>query len=102
MKEYSWDMIDNKSKDESGMSVHVVKKAIASSVRNAIDNLDIRLVICLTETGTTAKYLTGYNFKCPILVLCSEHRVARSLQGYRSVFTLCLGSLVGFESVLTK
>lgn len=102
IKEYSKEVLSKNTRDERGMSIHLVKKAIASSARNTIESLDIRLVICLTETGSTANYLTGYHFKCPILVLCSDYRVARSLQGYKSVFTLCLGSLVGFESVLER
>jgi pyruvate kinase len=83
-------------------SVHLIKSTIASSIRKAVEELRIKLLICLTETGSTIPYFTGYNLGCSILAVCSDYRVARLLNGYKSVFTLCLGSLVGYESVLAR
>jgi len=45
--------------DDNLRSVHMIKKTIASSVRSAVNELDIKLIICLTETGSTLGYLTG-------------------------------------------
>jgi pyruvate kinase len=71
-------------------------------VRNAVNELDIKLLICLTETGSTLRYLSGYDFGCPILAVCSDYRVARYLVAFKSVFTVPVGSLVGYESVIAK
>lgn len=88
--------------DENLRTEHLIKKTIASSVRSAFQEMNIKLIICLTETGSTISYLTGYNFGCPILAVCSDYRVSRNLVARKSVFTVPVGSLVGYESVIEK
>lgn len=80
----------------------MIKKSIASCVRNTMAEMKVSLLICLTETGSTVSYLSGYNLKCPILAICSDDKVARTLLARRGVFSLCVGSLVGYESVISK
>lgn len=88
--------------DENLRNIHLVKKTISSSVRSTCEEIDIKLIMILTETGSTPYYFTGYDFKCPILAVCSDYRIARCLSLYKSVVSLCVGSLVGFESVISK
>ena len=100
--EYQLTKPDRPYFDENIKSEHFIKKTIASSISNAVKELDIKLIICLTETGSTIGYLTAYNFGCPILAVCSDYRIARHLIAFKSVFTVSVGSLVGYESVIAK
>ena len=56
----------------------------------------------ITQTGSTAHYLSRLNFPCPILAICDNYQLARSLLLSKNVQTLNVFSLVGHRVVVQK
>jgi pyruvate kinase len=66
-------------------------EAIASSAVAAVMDLNLDLIVCLTDTGCIARLVSKYRAPVPILA-CSKHgHVIRNLNSTRGVF----GHLIG-------
>lgn len=79
-----------------------ISEAIASSaVKTAID-LKAALVIVLTETGSTARFVAKYRPKAPILCLTADEQVARQALASRGVLPLLVGSMKGADSLIAR
>jgi len=60
------------------------------------------MLICLTESGNTAKVVSKYRPACPILAVTADARVARHLLISRGVVPLKVESMKGTEKVLEE
>lgn len=79
------------------------QEAIASSaVKTAID-MDAKMLVVLTETGTTARLVAKYRPKIPILVLTALSDAARNSCGLlRGTQARVMGSMIGTDSILVR
>jgi pyruvate kinase len=79
------------------------QEAIASSaVKTAID-MNAKMVVVLTETGTTARLVAKYRPQIPILVLTALADAARNSCGLlRGTEAQVMGSMIGTDSILTR
>ena len=59
--------------------------AIGISVAEAALSLDIACIVCFTQSGSTAKRLSKFRPKAPILAIAFTKEVVRSLQAYWGV-----------------
>ena len=53
--------------------------AIAYAVANAVLLSKVELIICFSKTGSTARRISYYRPKCPIISVCDDKKVVRSL-----------------------
>ena len=69
-------------------------------MKSAYD-VEAKLIIVLSESGTSARLVAKFHPAMPILVLTPYPEVARQCQGYvRNCRATVVGSMIGTESVL--
>ena len=56
-----------------------VTEVVASSVKNAAEAMDIKLIVALTESGSTARLISKYRPDADILAVTFEEKVERGL-----------------------
>jgi pyruvate kinase len=79
-----------------------IAEAIASSaVKTAID-CKASLLIVLTETGRTARYVAKYRPAAPILCITASDQVARQAIASRGILPLLVGSMKGADSLVAR
>merc|ERR1712113_356348 len=78
-----------------------VEAVCSSAVKAAID-ANCSLIVCLTETGSTAVALAKYRPKAPILAITASDTTAAHLCLSRGVIPLLTASFVGTDSVIAK
>lgn len=79
----------------------VTETITSSSVKTAYD-LEAAVILCLTESGTTARMVCKYRPKCPIVCVTSNEATARQLLIQRGAFPLVVGSMLGTESLIAR
>lgn len=57
-------------------------ESLASTAAKTARDLEARLIICVSETGNSARLISKYRPKVPVLVLTTHEQVARQVQGY--------------------
>jgi len=79
------------------------QEAIASSaVKTAID-INAKMIVVLTESGTTARLISKYRPQQPILVLTALGGTARQAEGFfKGAVARCMGSMIGTDSILYR
>ncbi|KAF0691782.1 Aste57867_17053 [Aphanomyces stellatus] len=79
------------------------QEAIASSaVKTAID-MGAKMIVVLTETGTTARLIAKYRPAQPILVLTALGETARQSEGFlKGTYARVMGSMIGTDSILYR
>ena len=74
----------------------------SSAVKTAFE-VGAKMLVVLSETGTTARLISKYRPQMPILVLTAMAEVARQTNGYmRGVYSVNVGSMIGTESILVR
>ncbi|RLN46744.1 hypothetical protein BBJ28_00023664 [Nothophytophthora sp. Chile5] len=79
------------------------QEAIASSaVKTAID-INAKMIVVLTESGTTARLVSKFRPAQPILLLTALGGTARQAEGfYKGITSRCMGSMIGTDSILFR
>jgi pyruvate kinase len=79
------------------------QEAIASSaVKTAID-INAKMIVVLTESGTTARLIAKYRPSQPILVLTALGETARQAEGcFKGTTARVMGSMIGTDSILYR
>jgi len=77
-----------------------VPHSIASSAVKTSWDIEASLIVCLTETGNTARLVSRYRPSCPIIVATSCARVARQLLVSRGCVPFLVSSMSGTDSVI--
>ena len=86
-------------KEQTNQSV--AETITSSAVKTAYD-LGSSIILCLTETGTTAKLVCKYRPVSPIVCVTSNEFTARQLLLYRGAFPMLVGSMIGQESLIAR
>ncbi|MFK2824642.1 pyruvate kinase [Bacillus sp. B190/17] len=63
----------------SKMSRHTMTDAIGQSVAHTANNLEVKAIVTPTESGHTARMISRYRAKAPIVAVTSSEQVSRSL-----------------------
>lgn len=79
----------------------VTETITSSAVKTAYD-LKAALIICLTETGNTARLICKYRPVSPVICVTSNELTARQLLLHRGAFPMVVGSMVGTESLIAR
>lgn len=79
-----------------------IAEAIASSAVKAAFDLRAAVIICLTETGSTARLVAKYRPGCPVLTITANEQVARQTMTTRGLFPLLVGSMIGTDSLIHR
>merc|ERR1711990_516203 len=82
-------------------SMSTVESVCSSAVKTTVDS-NVKLIVALTETGSTARIIAKYRPKCPILSITASDSTARQLLTARGVVVVLTASFVGTDSVITK
>lgn len=79
------------------------EEAIASSAVKTANDMGAKMLVVLTETGTTARLIAKYRPEQPILVLTALGETARHCEGLLKG-TVCkvMGSMIGTDSILFR
>lgn len=75
-------------------------EAIAASCVSTVLDLDIDLIIIMTDNGNIARLVSKYRPPVPILAACINNQVIRSLQTVRGITGLKIPTFVGTDNVL--
>jgi len=79
--------------------VSITDSVTSSSVKTTWD-ISASLLICLTDSGNTARAVSKYRPTCPILCVTSDPRVQRQLLISRGAIPFLVESMKGTEKVL--
>lgn len=79
----------------------VTETITSSAVKTAYD-LNASLILCLTETGRTARMVCKYRPVNPIVCVTSNEGTARQLLIHRGAFPIVVGSMFGQESLIAR
>nr|AIT70050.1 pyruvate kinase [Heterosiphonia pulchra] len=79
----------------------VTETITSSAVKTAYD-LQAAMILCLTETGNTARFVCKYRPPCAVICVTSNESTARQLLLYRGAFPFVVGSMVGTESLIAR
>eukprot|EP00288_Rhodomonas_lens_P007874 CAMPEP_0177722932 /NCGR_PEP_ID=MMETSP0484_2-20121128/17942_1 /TAXON_ID=354590 /ORGANISM="Rhodomonas lens, Strain RHODO" /LENGTH=588 /DNA_ID=CAMNT_0019235333 /DNA_START=112 /DNA_END=1878 /DNA_ORIENTATION=+ len=80
----------------------MINEAIASSAVKTAFDLRASLVLCLTETGRTARLVCKYKPMAPVLCATSDEQVARQCLILRGCYPMVVGSMVGSASLIAR
>mmetsp|Transcript_119341 Transcript_119341/g.349242 ORF Transcript_119341/g.349242 Transcript_119341/m.349242 type:complete len:510 (-) Transcript_119341:270-1799(-) len=78
-----------------------VESVCSAAVKAAID-AKCKLIVALTETGSTAVQIAKYRPEAPILAITASESTVRHLQVVRGVIPMLTASFVGTDSVIAK
>ena len=79
-----------------------INEAIASSAVKTAFDLRASLVLCLTETGRTARLVSKYKPRMPVLCATCDEQVARQCLVLRGCYPMVVGSMVGSASLIAR
>nr|AIT70040.1 pyruvate kinase [Grateloupia turuturu] len=79
----------------------ITETITSSSVKTAYD-LNAAIILCLTETGNTARMVCKYRPVCPVICVTSNETTARQLLIHRGAFPMVVGSMFGTESLIAR
>lgn len=71
-------------------------------MKTAFD-VDAKMIVVLTESGTTARLIAKYRPSMPILALTAIPETARFTQGVvKNSYCVVIGSMIGTDSILFR
>jgi len=79
-----------------------VAESVASSAVKSAWDVSAKAIICLTETGGTARYVAKYRSACPMLAVTNSDRVARQLQLFHGVVPFLVESMKGSAKLVER
>ena len=79
-----------------------IEEAIASSAVKTAFDLKASLVLCLTESGRTARLVSKYRPSVPVLCATCDEQVARQCLVLRGCYPMVVGSMVGSASLIAR
>jgi pyruvate kinase len=79
-----------------------VPDSIASSAVKSSWDLEVKLIVCLTDSGKTASLVSKYRPSCPILAVSSNPKVSRQLLVCRGVIPFLVETMQGTAEVFKK
>jgi len=79
-----------------------INEAIASSAVKTAFDLKASLVLCLTESGRTARLICKYKPTCPVLCATADERTARQCLILRGCYPMVVSSMVGSASLIGR
>ena len=84
-----------------GSKLDVSESVCSSAVKAAMD-VGAKLILAMTETGTTARLVAKYRPAQPIVAISTNPNTTKHLQVVRGCIALCVPSLVGTDKVINK
>jgi len=79
-----------------------INEAIASSAVKTAFDLRASLILCLTESGRTARLVSKYKPRMPVLCATTDEQVARQCLVLRGCYPMVVGSMVGSASLIAR
>jgi len=79
-----------------------IPHSIASSAVKTQWDIEASLIVCLTDTGNTARLVSRYRPSCPILVVTSSPRVSRQVLVSRGCVPYLVENMKGTEVLIEK
>lgn len=83
------------------LDMSVPETITSSAVKTAYD-LNASLIICLTETGRSARFVCKYRPVCPVVCVTSNEATARQLLIHRSAFPIVVYAMLGADSIFSR
>ena len=77
-------------------------ETICNCAVKAAYEMDAKLIIVFTNSGSSAILVSKYRPKCPILAVSASDTSAKQIMIHRGIFNLLVGSLIGADSLLEK
>merc|ERR1711879_654601 len=84
-----------------GGSMSSVESVCSAAVKASIDS-QCKLILALTESGSTARQIAKYRPEVPILAISASESSVRQLLAVRGVVPMLTASFVGTDSVIAK
>jgi pyruvate kinase len=88
--------------DIKNLTLHPISTAetVAASAVSTVLNLDVDMVIIMTDTGDIARLVSKYRPPVPILVCCVKNQVINQLQTVRGITCLKIPTFIGTDNIL--
>eukprot|EP01017_Pseudomicrothorax_dubius_P038220 TRINITY_DN5698_c0_g1_i1.p1 TRINITY_DN5698_c0_g1~~TRINITY_DN5698_c0_g1_i1.p1 ORF type:complete len:637 (+),score=138.79 TRINITY_DN5698_c0_g1_i1:33-1943(+) len=98
--------VESKIKMDILKAVEPSKKMIAMTIAkccvDAVKAVNASLLICFTQTGSTALQLSKLKPTCPILAIVKSENIARRVNFLSSVIAIKFGALFGGEGLIER
>lgn len=98
---YVFQTLRNHHRTQAEGDMSVTETITSSAVKTAYD-LGAAIILCLTETGNTARLVCKYRPPSPVICVTSNESTARQLLLFRGAFPFVVGSMVGTESLIAR
>lgn len=79
-----------------------MSETICNCAVKAAYEMNAKLIIVFTNSGSSAMLVSKYRPHCPILAVSASDTSAKQIMISRGIFYLLVGSLIGAESLLDK
>jgi len=99
--ETSYNIIRRAVKKKFGKDLGVAETIASSAVKTA-DELQAKLIITLTESGSTTRLVSKYKPFANILAVTQHEQTARQLMITRGCQPIIVGSMIGTDSIIKK
>mmetsp|Transcript_14187 Transcript_14187/g.47902 ORF Transcript_14187/g.47902 Transcript_14187/m.47902 type:complete len:499 (-) Transcript_14187:41-1537(-) len=87
---------------ETSLGMTAAESVASSAVKTAMD-VGAKLIVVLSETGTTPRLVAKYRPAMPILVVTAVHEVARQCEGFlKNTTCRVIESMIGTENILVR
>ncbi|HNY12605.1 MAG TPA: pyruvate kinase, partial [Candidatus Wallbacteria bacterium] len=81
---------------------HTVADELCYATTHASTDLDAKLIVVYSESGRTARLVSKYRPRVPILALTTSEKVSRRVKLFRGVIPSLVGSVSSIEEVIAR
>lgn len=99
IREAETSMMSQKDRRRRPMEHLTVAEAISESVCHAADELHMKVVAVFTETGSTARLISKYRPRCPIIAFSTVQETRRRLQLFWGVMPRTIAHVKNIDSM---
>lgn len=86
---------------QQDMQLSMAETICNCSVKAAYE-MNAKLIIVFTNSGSSAILVSKYRPQCPILAVSASDTSAKQIMISRGIFNMLVGSLIGADSLLDK
>jgi len=81
---------------------HTVADELCYATTHASTDLDAKLIVVYSESGRTARLVSKYRPRVPILALTTSEKVSRRVKLFRGVIPSLVGSISSIEEIVAR
>jgi pyruvate kinase len=95
------DQLENSNKRYRGVDIPVYSEAVASAACRAAEDINAKYIVTVTRTGQTARLVSKFRPKIPIIAFTPEEKTARKMAMYWGVHPYVLEMVFSTDDLIS-